>query len=171
MSFVRTVAARWADIRKGDVVELQGKPWKVTKTKLKDARRVKVTVERDGETFSANVQLKAQVTKIEKAATKPWSEPDTPAEKVVEEVLGATLEAVKPGLDEAYIVPLVDVSTIASHMLIFHGIEAVDVRAAGGWEQAKADHDAEHERDIDDLHVPHRHAAGRPVVDIGPRFH
>jgi hypothetical protein len=171
MTFVRRVAVRWGDVRAGDTVILQEKPWQVVKSKLKDARRVKVTVERKGEIFSANMPIKAQVMRVEPIATKPWSEPDTPAEKVVEEVLGATLEAVKPSDDEVYVVPPIDVSTIASHMLIFHGIELVDVRRVGGWEEARAQHDAEHERDIDDLHVPHRHDAGRPVVDIGPRFH
>lgn len=167
----RTVAVMWRDVRAGDVVELQGKKWKVEKTKLKDARRVKVTVERKGETFSANVGLKSQVLRHERIATKPWTEPDTPAEKVVEEILGATIEAVKPGDGEVWVCPPVDVSTIASHLLIYHGIEKVDVRRVGGWDEAKAEHDAEHKRDIDDLHVPHRHDAGRPVVDVGPRFH
>lgn len=167
----RIVPVRWADVQVADTVELQGKKWTVVKVKSKDARRVKVTVERKGETFSANVAKKGQAMKVEAIPTKPWTEPDTPAERVVEEILGATIEAIKPGPDEAYIVPPVDVSTIASHMLIYHGIEAVDVRVVGGWDQAKAEHDAEHKRDIDTLHVPHRHQAGRPVVDIGPRFH
>lgn len=166
----RTVAVRWSDVQVGDTVSLQDKKWRVVKAKPKgDA--VKVTVERKGDTFTAAVPVKGQVLRFEKVATKPWTEPDTPAEKVVEEVLGATLEAVKPGDGEVWVCPPVDVSTIASHMLIYHGIEKVDVRRVGGWEEAKAEHDAEHKGDIDDLHVPHRHDAGRPVVDVGPRFH
>lgn len=171
MSFVHTVAVRWQDVNAGDAVELQGKKWIVKKCERTADHKIAVTVERKGKTFSAELGPKDQALRFEQIPTKPWSEPDTPAEAIVEEVLGASLEAVKLSEGEVWIVPPVDITTIASHMLIYHGIEGVDVRVVGGWEEAKAQHHADHEQSIDDLHVPHRHEAGRPVVDIGPKFH
>lgn len=168
MAFVRTVAVTWADVAKGNVVILEGDAWTVAKIKT-EGKKTRVTVERKGKSFSAKVPAKGQVERREPIKGKAWSETDTPAEEVVAEVLGGKLEAVQPGKGEIWIVPPVDQSTIAAHLFVYHGIAPAG-REAGSVESMMEAHAEDHERDADELHVPHRHSKKRPVVDIGPRF-
>lgn len=174
MALQKRVAVTWADVKKGDRVLLQGelgRAWTVAKAKP-DGKKVHVTVEREGKSFSGKMPARGQVERYEKLKGKAWSKSDDKAEEAVKEILGAELIAIKPGPDEAYIVPLVDVSTIAAHLLTFHGItDALAGRESGAWERMVKLHDADHERPIDELHVPHRHDKKRPVVDVGPKFH
>lgn len=169
MAFQRRVAVTWADVVKGDRVKLnEGPAWTVAKAK-RDGKKVAVTVELDGKRFSERMPAKGQVERFEKIGGKAWSEPDTPAEKVLADVLGAEVEAVQPGPGELWVVPPVDQSTVAAHLFVYHGIDPAG-REVGDVEGMLARHNADHERDAADLHVPHRHSRKRPVVDIGPRF-
>lgn len=168
MAFRKWVAVTWADVAKGDSVILESEAWTVAKVKA-DGKKVRVTVERKGKTFSAKVPARGQVERVEIIKGKAWSEPDTPAESVVAEVLGATVEAVRPGKDECWIVPPVDQATIGSHLFLYHGIDPAG-RESGAYETMLKVHAEDHERDLAELHVPHRHSKKRPIVDIGPRF-
>jgi len=179
MSFQRKVAVTWADIKKGDRVELPDardkmtgrSVWDVLKAKA-EGKKVKVTVSREGRTFSGKMPARGQVERFEPIKTEKWGKPLGKAEEVVKDILGADIAGVKPGEDELWVVPPVDPSTIAAHLLTFHGItDALAGREEGGWERMRDLHDADHEKDPEKLHVPHRHDKRRPVVDIGPRFH
>lgn len=172
MAFQRKVAVTWADVAKGDRVILAGehRAWTVTKAK-RGGKKVAVVVERDGKTFGAKMPAKAQVERFEKikGKGKAWTEPETKGEEVVAEVLGAKLEAIRPASGEVWVVPPVDQSTVAAHLFLYHGIDPAG-RELGDIEGMLETHAGDHERPIDDLHVPHRHSKRRPVVDIGPKF-
>lgn len=177
MAFQRKVAVTWADIKKGDRILLPDvnsivghSVWDVLKAKA-DGKKMRVTVARGGKEFSGKMPAKGQVERYEAIKGKAWDKADDAAEEAVKEILGAELLGIKPGPGEAYIVPLVDVSTIAAHLLTFHGItDALAGRESGAWERMVKLHDTDHERPINELHVPHRHDKKRPVVDVGPKF-
>jgi hypothetical protein len=167
-----TIAKRWKDVTVADLVEVKGIVYSISKLKTTGKGRVKATI-RNAQTrveYKITVAGKSQAEVVEIRKTKKWSKPDDQAEVNVIEGLGAKLVGIKPDEDEDYIVPLVDVSTIAAHLYLFHGIDPVDVREPGGYEYAVELHDAEHANPIDQLHVPHTHETNRPVVTKGPRF-
>lgn len=167
------VQKRWGDVSKRDLVEVKGRLYTVVKVKPK-GKELKVTI-LDPETkkeYTSWVSAKHGVDVIElvKKQRKAWTAPDDdPAAKTVTEILGGKLVAVQPGEDECWIVPLVDPSTLAGHLHIFHNIMGVDVR--GDYEHALQIHDDEHaQKKLDQLHQPHVHEADRPATEIGPRF-
>lgn len=170
----RIIAKAWADVGKTDLVEIGDTRYHVLKVKPVDGGKVKVTI-RDPETgdeFSSKMDAKAgvDIVQLVKRKTKDWSIPDTEAEERIVEHLDGELLGVRPTEHEAYIVPLVTIDTMAAHLYIFHGIEAFDVRAEGGWDKAVEVHKAEHLKKVSELHTPHYHEADRPVVGKGPRF-
>lgn len=59
----------WAEIKKGDRVELSGKPFTVTKLKAK-GKRAKLTVSGAAGTFSTEVKLKDKVTRAPEKASR-----------------------------------------------------------------------------------------------------
>jgi len=169
MPFQKLVAVIWADVKKHDRILLNGEVWDVLKVKA-EGKKVRVTVAREGKQFSGKMPTKGQVERYEKLAGKKWSEPDDKAEEILRDILGAEIAGIRPGKNEAWIVPMVDQSTIAAHLLTFHGIQPLG-RESEAYERMVALHTEDHEKlAIDDLHVPHRHEKKRPVVDVGPKF-
>lgn len=61
----------WADVSKGQSVELAGRAWRVTKIKP-DGKRAKVTVEHKGREAKSVVKLKDAVTIVSAAAAPTW---------------------------------------------------------------------------------------------------
>ena len=62
----------WADVGKGDIVELSGRPYTVVKIKKRDDGTAKVTVVRGGgQDYSSVVELDAAVTISGSGAAKP----------------------------------------------------------------------------------------------------
>jgi hypothetical protein len=103
-------------------------------------------------------------------AGKEWLTPQGPAEVAIVGKLDGKLVGVQPGKGEWYICPPVDVSTIAGHLYLFHGVGPVDVRRVGGYDEAVVTHDVEHARKptLGPLKVPHTHDPKRPAIAIGP---
>jgi hypothetical protein len=136
----------WADVDKGDTVELGGREYRVVKIK-KGKRKAEVMVETRGRYASSKVSLADRVklaplhdasgaqkrwaTEKEraKALRKPprpaaggaWDEPKGKAEKVFSRVLGARLVGESIDNGGGYYVPPVDVSTVAAHLALMHG--------------------------------------------------
>lgn len=52
----------------------------------------------------------------------PWDKPKGAAERAVEEILGAVLVGEADDESAGYNVPPVDLSTVAAHLLLFHGV-------------------------------------------------
>lgn len=92
------------------------------------------------------------------------------AEAAIREGLDAQLVGVRLTRDEAYTVPLVDPSTIAGHLFLFHGIGPLDVKKPGGWEEAAKIHEGEHASLGGECRIPHFHDKNRPEIARGPRF-
>lgn len=69
----KTKSTTWADVSKGQSVELAGRTWRVVKIKSVDKKRAKVTVEHKGRDAKSVVKLKDVVTIVSTtaAATSP----------------------------------------------------------------------------------------------------
>jgi hypothetical protein len=175
--------ATWADVKKGDVVEIGGRHWHVSKIKAK-GKRARVTMdaakigERTGDVALADrvkiapsgvdfaKLLKKQ--RAEQAAAGRWTAPsdDAPsvppeiAQRNVEKILGARLMGeTKDG--QRWYVPPVDVSTIAMHLRIFHGVEKIDTEHDALLETHAKAHEAAERGELF-LHVDHTHSAVKP---------
>jgi hypothetical protein len=169
------VAKAWSKVTPHDLVEIKGRLYAVVKIKTKgDALKVTIRDTDTGEEYASKVDPKHGVDVVELAKPAPrkkWTaKPTDDAEKAVVEILGATPVGDKPGADEVYVCPPLDITTIAGHLYIFHGITGLDLRKPDGWVEARSVHENEHEKPIDQLHVPHRHEKTRPETQIGPRF-
>lgn len=57
----------------------------------------------------------------EAPAGKKWDKPQGDAEKMLDKILGARLVAESKDEAQGYYVPPVDVSTVAAHLVVFHG--------------------------------------------------
>lgn len=188
----------WADLVKGDAVEMRGRTWTVAKIKHK-GKRSKVTLERDGQTASSEVRSKDPVAKVKVKAPKlhdtdgaqqrwatesesitaeigpgdpeqrtppvkpgktPWETPADRIESKLDELLAARL--VGEGTDaQGYYVPPVDASTVAAHLLTFHGMNPSDFDESA-WLTI---HDEQHEQSLAgklDLATVHWHTETRP---------
>lgn len=197
----------WADVKKGDTVELAGKQFRVVKVKAK-GKKAKVTVDRgNGREYSSLVKLADRVpiaarkgdrgplydgngtarrwaTKREarevlteprglpagdssvtkppkKAAGDPWETQADRIEKRLDDLLQARLVGESHDENAGYYVPPVDVSTVASHLALFHGgiPSACDDEA-----KMIAAHAAQHEEALRGmpLAVNHWHTKKRP---------
>jgi hypothetical protein len=165
----------WSLVEKTDLLEIKGHLYKPVKIKAKKAGDLAVTLvdQNDGKEYTVRVDPKHGVDVVElvkEPKRVPWKKPQDKAEEAVVDILGGVLVAVQPGKDELYVVPNLDMSTIAGHLFTFHGITGVDVKKPGGWDEALAVHRTDHEKPLDQLHVPHRHDKDRPETQIGPRF-
>lgn len=101
--------------------------------------------------------------KPHKATGGDWATPKDGAEAViVEELAGARLVGEAESEDAGYYVPRVDVSTVASHLLIFHDI----VLESGTPNEWLARHEREHEKartePFTPPHIVHWHTKERP---------
>lgn len=174
MGTTTRVAKRWVDVNKLDLVEIKGAHYTVADIVPAKKGRMKVTI-RDtlsGEKYTDKVEAKSQADVIEMVTrpVKKWTKPDTKAEENLVDLMAARLVGVKPGDDEMWIVPLLDITTIAGHLYLFHGISGIDVRGPGEYENAVSVHDIEHMKPVEFLLEPHEHQAKRPDLGIGPRF-
>lgn len=114
-----------------------------------------------------------------------WNDDATKADTRVREILGGQLVAVQTEKGD-WVVPAVDVDTIAAHLLAFHGVRfdgvsideartpeaeaTVDADTAvltAYWEKARQVHDEAHaayQAGKADLLVPHWHSVERPAL-------
>lgn len=169
------VAKAWSKVGPTDLVEIKGRLYAVVEVKATKKGPLKATI-RDtdsGKEYTSKVNPKHGVDVVElakEAPKKKWTKPASKAEEAVVDILGATLVAEQPGKDETWVCPHPDISTIAGHLFVFHGMSGVEIREPGGWEKALDIHRTEHEKPLGDLHVPHRHEKDRPETQTGPRF-
>lgn len=172
---------KWSKVKRGDVVEAGGIAWTVEKIKTKGTH-AKVTIRNGSRVAESKVSLadKVKLAPAEAAPSKP-SKPKRPAkkppapahgdpwetqqdrvERKLDEILGAKL--VGEGDSRGFYVPVCDVTTIASHLLIFHG--GIPEAARGNEEAMLVGHLAEHQLALDgrvDLKVNHWHTEKRPT--------
>ena len=159
---------RWAKVKAGDVVELKGTAWTVTKAKRK-GDRVRVTVAGKPGTFTRDVDASGKVALVEQAKGGPlrdatWDSSSVdPAGAAVEGILGGVLVAAT--LDgETYAVPHVDLTTVRAHLSTFHGVPGNEQPLDEG--QALALHRQLHERaDHEPTHA-HEHTKRVPKADV-----
>jgi len=92
----------------------------------------------------------------------PWETPRDRVERKLESILGAHLVGEATDESSGYYVPPVDVSTIAAHLALFHGVDPSDY-GIDGMRQVHAD---EHEGALKGvpLKVNHWHTESRPEV-------
>lgn len=197
----------WADVKKGDTVELAGKSFRVVKIKPK-GKKAKVTVDRgNGREYSSLVRLADRVpitarkgdrgpfydgngtarrwaTKAEarevlaepkglpagdstvtkppkKAAGDPWETQADRIEKRLDDLLQARLVGESHDENAGYYVPPVDVSTVASHLALFHGGIPPACEDEGAMLRAHESQHAEALRGMP-LAVNHWHTEKRP---------
>lgn len=176
---MKTDPKKWADVSVDDRVILKGKPWTVSaivvegkiarvtiagRTKDFPKKEVVEVVRWKPIDFGKLADKAEKARKPKKPRTTPgekWTEPQGKVEKRIAKVLSGTLVGVAED-GETYIVPLLDPSTIAGHLLTFHGL-TLDGRY---YAKALAIHDDEHarfERGDLGLHVPHWHEKRRPA--------
>lgn len=166
---------KWAKVRRGDLVELAGREWTVEKIEV-GKKKAEVSVRSGGRRVSSRVPIDDKVKIVEaKAAPTPKpkkripEEPPKPAtgnpwetqqdriERKLEEILSAKLVGEQTDPDSGYYVPPASLSTVASHMLIFHG------GIPDGDEVAMlAEHERQHEENGVDQATPHWHTELRP---------
>lgn len=122
---------RWKDVEPGDVLELKGREWRVTAVKRKPLR---VTVERDGVEHTAEVEPKGKVMRVGVKPEpvivapadddrNPWTTPRDQVEQRLKRLLGAELVGETSDAGGTWVVPPVDVTTVAAHLAIMHGID------------------------------------------------
>lgn len=170
---------KWSKVKPGELVELNGRTWELVKRKPK-GKRLRVWVSSGSHRADSLVDPDAKVKigeapKPAKAKTRkpPPVKPPKPAtgdvwdtqqdriERSLAEI-GARLigESVDGG--SSYYVPLPDISTVAGHMMAFHGHVPADMNEA----DMIAAHHREHqqvEAGNARLHVHHWHTEKRPT--------
>lgn len=136
----------WSKIKKGDALDLGGRVWTVEKIKpgkkkaevkirhksnvVRDTVRLddKVRIAEKPEPPRSRRTAEAAPAKPKKQAKKPpapaegdpWETQQDRIEKQLA-VIGARLVGEATDADAGYYVPDVDVTTVASHLLVFHG--------------------------------------------------
>lgn len=177
----------WSKIRKGDVLDLGGREWTVEKIKPgKKKAEVKIrhksNVVRDTVKLADKVRIAersapAAPRKAEKPAPPkkmpkkppqpahgdPWETQQDRIEKKLDEILGAKLVGESIDGERTYYVPPVDVTTVAAHLLIFHGGVDAHEDAAGMLHRHAAEHAAA-ERGETTLAMVHWHTEQRPTT-------
>ena len=132
---------KWKRVEVGQIVELGGREWIVEKHKPK-GKRILVAVRSGTHRDEAKVDPDAKVTIVERKPPKPkkasspakppkpahgdpWETQQDRIERKLDEILGAKLvgESIDGGAE--YYVPMVDVTTVAGHLAIFHAGEAL----------------------------------------------
>lgn len=179
---------RWGVIRKGDILDLGGKPWTVEKIKP-GKRKAEVKIRHRGNVVKDTVRLDDKVRVLERASASqrsapaasepvkprpmpteppkkatgnPWETQQDRIEQKLDEILGARLVGESKDGGETYYVPPVDGSTVASHLLIFH---AEGPQPGETVEDMLMRHGEEHkaaERGEASLRVTHWHTEKRP---------
>lgn len=122
-----------------------------------------------GARVAAGPRPKPRIEKVEPSGWSASPKGDK-TEELIRSELGGVLSGVQLQPGDAYIVSHLDVSTIAGHLFLFHGVGPVDVRKPGGYELAREIHNGEHAEGAPEPRVPHWHEHDRPAVVVGPRF-
>lgn len=132
---------KWSKIRRGDVVELGGREWRVLEAKAKKkhvavviesgSHRAASKVDPDEKVRVIDVQAREKAAKAQRRADAhkppapaigdPWETQQDRIEKKLDEVLGARLVGEATDAERGYYVPMVDGATVAAHLAIFHG--------------------------------------------------
>lgn len=203
----------WGDVKKGDVVELGGREWRVDKIKPK-GKKAKVRVSMKARTAESTVKLKDRVVIVKKGdgtkrgplhdengtarrwatrkehdaelgttttlapgdsdivkpPAKPgpdlWETPHGKTERMLGELLSARLVAETPDESAGYYVPPVNVTTVASHLALFHG--GIPDAVADDEGRMLAAHEAQHAAALKGegvLAVNHWHTKTRPKIN------
>lgn len=177
---------RWSEIRRGDVLELGGREWTVEKIKP-GKKKAEVKIRHKSNTVRDTVKLDDKVRIAERATAAPTrvakpkppkrmpAEPPVPAdgdpwetqqdriEKKLDKILGAKLVGESTDGEATYYVPPVDVTTVAAHLLIFHGGVDPHEDGAGMLKRHAAEHAAA-EAGETRLTMPHWHTEQRPTT-------
>ena len=173
-----------SQVKPGDVVELKGAEWTVTKAKRK-GDRVRVTVTGTAGTFTRDVEAGGKVKlstpssgplRDETGAQRRWAKPDEvthtkrgatwdspqsdPAGVAVERVLGGRLVGVTRDGDR-WAVPPVDLTTVRAHLSTFHGVPGNEQPIDEG--QALSMHRELHEAADHRPHHAHEHTKRVPA--------
>lgn len=177
---------RWSEIRRGDVLDLGGREWTVEKikpgkkkaevkirhksnvvrdkVKLADKVRVAERAQRAKTTSARSTPKKMPTTPPVPATGNPWETQQDRIERKLGELLEARLVGESTDGGAAYYVPPVDVTTIAAHMLIFHGgatgIDELEMLTRHAAEHAAAER-GEARLNIDHWHTPQRPAPAK----------
>lgn len=181
-----TERRKWSKIKAGDRIELGGRDWTVEKIKPK-GKRLRVSVRSGAHRAESKVDPsekvhlagdkekprqsqaragsnKPQPTRPPRPADgDPWETQQDRMERKLDEILQARLIGEATDEDAGYYVPPVDVSTIASHLAIFHG---ADPSEHGGEGEMLDAHTAEHlraEAGKATLAINHWHTKKRPT--------
>lgn len=133
---------KWAKVRAGQSVELGGRTWLVEKIKPKGKRGMKVAVRSGARTAESVVDADEKVRVVEAPPVKgdakrpakqaahkppkpahgdPWETQQDRIEKKLDKILGARLMGEATDVDAGYYCPMVDETTVAAHLAIFHG--------------------------------------------------
>lgn len=178
----------WSKVKKGDRLDLGGRTWTVEKIKPgKKKAEVKIrhksNVVRDTVKLADKVRIadkpepvqrrraepppakpkKQKKRPPEPATGDPWETQQDRIEKHLERILGARLVGEATDPDAGYYVPHVDVTTVASHLAIYHG--AIDP----GMSEVEmlAQHEKEHAEHLDGerrFTMNHWHTEKRPTT-------
>ena len=175
---------KWSKISRGDVIDLRGVAWTVEKIKPK-GKKAKVTIRSGSRSADAKVLLadkvklsssapekpkakkpqKVSATPPKPAEGDPWETQQDRIERKLNEILGAKLVGEATDEDAGYYVPMPDVSTIASHLLIFHG--GIPETAHGDEGAMMTGHQYLHQLAEDgksDFTINHWHTEKRPTT-------
>jgi len=173
---------KWSKVRRGDVVEAGGIAWTIEKIKTK-GKGAKVTIRNGSRVAESKVKLAdkvkmataAPVAKQKKAKSKPtappapatgdpWETQQDRIERKLDEILGARLVGEATDPEAGWYVPPPDVTTIASHLLLFHG--GIPEVAHGDEAVMLRGHEGEHALALEGmpLHVNHWHTEKRPTT-------
>lgn len=137
---------KWSKVRTGELVELGGRPWELESARLKKGklrvtvrsgtRRVESRVDPDekvklAEATPATRRAPSRAAKPKPppttppmpAAGDPWETQQDRIEKMLSRTLGAVLVGEATDVDAGYYVPPLDVTTVASHLALFHGVD------------------------------------------------
>lgn len=173
---------KWAKIRRGDIVEMGGRAWTVEAIKV-GKKKADVKVRSGARTAESRVSIDDKVklgTEPHKSAARPtrtaekpksripenppkaptgnpWETQQDRIERKMDEILSARLVGEQTDPDSGYYVPPADVTTIAAHMLIFHG-GLPDMTET----QMLTEHARQHDENGVNQALPHWHTERRP---------
>lgn len=177
---------KWKRVEVGQIVELGGREWTVEKHKPK-GKRILVAVRSGSYRDEAKVDPDVKVTIVERKPPKPkkasspakppkpahgdpWETQSDRIERKLDEILGAKLvgESVDGGRE--YYVPMVDVTTVAGHLAIFHAGEKLPDWAHDNEDQMMIAHARAHTDAVEGKHelaTMHWHTEQRPTPAKG----
>jgi len=180
----------WAKVKPGDVLDLDGRAWTVEKIKPgKKKAEVKIrhksNVVRDTVKLADKVRIsdvpppraaqgsrsapastkpvKQKKRPPEKASGDPWETQQDRIEKQLGQILGARLVGEATAENAGYYVPLVDITTVAAHMVIYHGTDITDLAEIGMLKLHEQEH-AEHLDGKRNFLQNHWHTEKRPTT-------